>query len=187
MTAGSYMYIGPQGIVHGTAITLLNADRMNRKKAGELTGKLYVSSGLGGMSGAQPKAARIAGIMSVIAEVNPRVIQTRYSQGWIDEVFTDMDKLIRRVKQAVKDKEVTSIAFEGNIVDVWEKFADKNINIDLGSDQTSLHIPWAGGYYPAGLSFEESNRMMSEDPVSQAAGCSNKQTCKKRNLFFRLW
>jgi urocanate hydratase len=164
MTAGSYMYIGPQGIVHGTAITLLNAGRMISKSGEGLTGKLFVSSGLGGMSGAQPKAAGIAGIISVIAEVNPRAIKTRYSQGWVDEVYSDIDKLVKRVIQAKSDNEVTSIAYEGNIVDIWEKFADENINVDLGSDQTSLHNPWAGGYYPAGLSFEESNQMMSADP-----------------------
>jgi len=164
MTAGSYMYIGPQGIVHGTAITLLNAGRMISKSGEGLTGKLFVSSGLGGMSGAQPKAAGIAGIISVIAEVNPLAIKTRYSQGWVDEVYSDIDKLVKRVGQAKSDNEVTSIAYEGNIVDIWEKFADENINIDLGSDQTSLHNPWAGGYYPAGLSFEESNQMMSSDP-----------------------
>jgi len=164
MTAGSYMYIGPQGIVHGTAITLLNAGRMISKSGEGLTGKLFVSSGLGGMSGAQPKAAGIAGIISVIAEVNPLAIKTRYSQGWVDEVYSDIDKLVKRVRQAKSDNEVTSIAYEGNIVDIWEKFADENINVDLGSDQTSLHNPWAGGYYPAGLSFEESNQMMSADP-----------------------
>ena len=164
MTAGSYMYIGPQGIVHGTAITLLNAGRMISKSGEGLSGKLFVSSGLGGMSGAQPKAAGIAGIISVIAEVNPLAIKTRYSQGWVDEVYSDIDKLVKRVGQAKSDNEVTSIAYEGNIVDIWEKFADENINVDLGSDQTSLHNPWAGGYYPAGLSFEESNQMMSADP-----------------------
>jgi len=165
MTAGSFMYIGPQGIVHGTAITILNAGRMISKKGEGMGGKLFVSSGLGGMSGAQPKAAGIAGIISVIAEVNPKAIQTRHSQGWIDEVCSDMENLIRRVNQAIAAKKVTSIAYAGNIVDVWEKFADENIYVDLGSDQTSLHNPWAGGYYPAGLSFEESNRMMSEDPA----------------------
>ena len=165
MTAGSYMYIGPQGIVHGTVITILNAGRMISKKREGMGGKLFVSSGLGGMSGAQPKAAGIAGIISVIAEVNPKAIQTRHSQGWIDEVCSDMENLIRRVNQAIAAKKVTSIAYAGNIVDVWEKFADENIYVDLGSDQTSLHNPWAGGYYPAGLSFEESNRMMSEDPA----------------------
>jgi urocanate hydratase len=164
MTAGSYMYIGPQGIVHGTTITILNAGRMINKTGEGLQGKLFVSSGLGGMSGAQPKAAGIAGIISVIAEVNPKAIKTRHSQGWVDEVFTDMNSLVRRVRKATSDKEVISLAYEGNIVDVWEKFADENIYVDLGSDQTSLHNPWSGGYYPAGLSFEESNRMMSEDP-----------------------
>ena len=164
MTAGSYMYIGPQGIVHGTTITLLNASRMISKSGDAQKSKLFLSSGLGGMSGAQPKAAGIAGIISVIAEINPKAIKTRHSQGWVDEVFSDLDSLVKRVKEVTAAKEVTSIAFEGNIVDVWEKFADENIYVDLGSDQTSLHNPWSGGYYPAGLSFEESNRMMSEDP-----------------------
>ncbi len=164
MTAGSYMYIGPQGIVHGTAITILNAGRMISKSGEGIRGKLFVSSGLGGMSGAQPKAACIAGIISVIAEVNPKAIETRHSQGWVDEVLSDMNSLVRRVRQATAAKEVTSIAYEGNIVDVWEKFADENIYVDIGSDQTSLHNPWSGGYYPAGISFEESNRMMSENP-----------------------
>jgi urocanate hydratase len=164
MTAGSYMYIGPQGIVHGTAITILNAGRLISKSGEGLKGKLFVSSGLGGMSGAQPKAAVISGIVSVIAEVNPKAIETRHSQGWVDEVYSDMVKLIRRVKQATSSGEVTSIAYQGNIVDIWEKFADSDIYIDLGSDQTSLHNPWSGGYYPAGLSFEESNLMMAEDP-----------------------
>jgi urocanate hydratase len=164
MTAGSYMYIGPQGIVHGTTITLMNAIRMTSKGDSGKRGKLFLSSGLGGMSGAQPKAARIAGIISVIAEVNPMAIYTRHFQGWVDEVFSDIDKLVKRVKAAIKENDVTSIAYEGNIVDIWEKFADENIYVDLGSDQTSLHNPWAGGYYPAGLSFEESNRMISADP-----------------------
>jgi urocanate hydratase len=164
MTAGSYMYIGPQGIVHGTTITILNAARMISKSTDALKGKLFVSSGLGGMSGAQPKAAGIAGIISVIAEVNPKAIRTRHSQGWIDEVFSDLNSLVNRVREVTAARKVTSIAYEGNIVDVWEKFADENILVDLGSDQTSLHNPWSGGYYPAGLSFEESNRMMSENP-----------------------
>ena len=164
MTAGSYMYIGPQGIVHGTTITILNAGRMISKHGETLTGKLFVSSGLGGMSGAQPKAAAIAGIISVVAEVNPKALKTRHSQGWVDEVYSDLNLLVRRVKEAMAGGEVTSIAYQGNIVDVWEKFADENIFVDLGSDQTSLHNPWSGGYYPAGLSFDESNRMMSEDP-----------------------
>ncbi|MCX6333209.1 MAG: urocanate hydratase [Bacteroidia bacterium] len=164
MTAGSYMYIGPQGIVHGTTITILNAGRIIGGKEGTLRGKLFVSSGLGGMSGAQPKAAKIAGISSVIAEVNPMAIRTRHSQGWIDEVIEDMDKLINRVREAKENYEVVSIGYHGNIVEVWERFAEEEIKVDLGSDQTSLHNPWAGGYYPAGLGFEESNRMMSSDP-----------------------
>ena len=164
MTAGSYMYIGPQGIVHGTTITLLNASRMISKSGDAQKSKLFLSSGLGGMSGAQPKAAGIAGIISVIAEINPKAIKTRHSQGWVDEVFSDLDSLVKRVKEVTAAKKVTSIAYEGNIVDVWEKFADENIYVDLGSDQTSLHNPWSGGYYPAGLSFEESNSMMSDNP-----------------------
>jgi urocanate hydratase len=164
MTAGSFMYIGPQGIVHGTTITILNAARKISKNGKTLNGKLFVSSGLGGMSGAQPKAAGIAGIISVIAEINPKAIGTRFSQGWVDEVYSDMGMLIKRVKQAVSKREITSIAYEGNIVELWEKLADEDIYVDLGSDQTSLHNPWAGGYYPAGLSFEESNRMMSAEP-----------------------
>jgi urocanate hydratase len=164
MTAGSYMYIGPQGIVHGTTITILNAGRIIGVKNESLKGKLFVSSGLGGMSGAQPKAAKIAGILSVIAEVNPKAIHTRHLQGWIDEVIEDMDKLIIRVKMAREKNEVVSIAYHGNIVELWEKFADEDIRVDIGTDQTSLHNPWAGGYYPAGLGFEASNRMMSADP-----------------------
>jgi Urocanate hydratase len=164
MTAGSYMYIGPQGIVHGTTITLLNASRTISKSGDTQKSKLFLSSGLGGMSGAQPKAAGIAGIISVIAEINPKAIKTRHSQGWVDEVFSDLDSLVERIKEVTAAKKVTSVAYEGNIVDVWEKFADENIFVDLGSDQTSLHNPWSGGYYPAGLSFEESNKMMSEDP-----------------------
>ena len=164
MTAGSYMYIGPQGIVHGTTITLLNASRMISKSGDAQKSKLFLSSGLGGMSGAQPKAAGIAGIISVIAEINPKAIKTRHSQGWVDEVFSDLDSLVERVKEVTAAKKVTSIAYEGNVVDLWEKFADENIYVDLGSDQTSLHNPWSGGYYPAGLSFEESNSIMSEHP-----------------------
>ena len=164
MTAGSYMYIGPQGIVHGTTITLLNAARMTGKSDNGLKCKLFVSSGLGGMSGAQPKAASIAGIISVIAEVNQKALKTRHSQGWVDEVFSDLNSLVKRVRKATAEKKAISIAYEGNVVDVWEKFADENIYVDLGSDQTSLHNPWSGGYYPAGLSFEESNRMITENP-----------------------
>ena len=162
MTAGSYMYIGPQGIVHGTTITILNAARMTLGES--FSCSLFLSSGLGGMSGAQAKAAKIAGLISVIAEVNPKVIETRFSQGWIDEVITDIDKLIERVKELTSAKLLKSLAFSGNIVDVWERFADENIKVSIGSDQTSLHNPWAGGYYPAGFSFDESNRMMSEEP-----------------------
>ncbi len=164
MTAGSYMYIGPQGIVHGTTITLLNACRRIESETNSKELKLFVSSGLGGMSGAQSKAAGIAGVISVIAEVNPKAVKTRFSQGWVDEVISDMDKLISRVLEAKRDNRVVSIAFNGNIVDLWEQFSRNNIKVDIGSDQTSLHNPWAGGYYPAGISFEESNRMISSDP-----------------------
>lgn len=164
MTAGSYMYIGPQGIVHGTTITVLNAGRKISRNGEGLAGKLFVTAGLGGMSGAQPKAASIAGCISVTAEVNPKAVHTRHSQGWVDEVITDADALCSRVREAKANKEVVSIAFQGNIVEVWEKFRDEDIYIDLGSDQTSLHNPWSGGYYPADIPFEESNRMMAEEP-----------------------
>ena len=164
MTAGSFMYIGPQGIVHGTTITLLNAGRIISKNGEDLTGKIFVSSGLGGMSGAQPKAGNIAGCISVVAEVNKLAVEKRHSQGWVDEIFTDINKLIERVKTAKQNNEVVSLAYNGNVVDVWEKFYDNNLFIDLGSDQTSLHNPWAGGYYPVGLSFEESNKLMAENP-----------------------
>jgi len=164
MTAGSYMYIGPQGIVHGTNITILNAGRKISKQGEGLAGKIFVTSGLGGMSGAQPKAGNIAGCITVIAEVNEKATQKRHSQGWVDEVFEDLDKLCVRVIEAKKKKEIVSIAYQGNIVEVWEKFLKENIYIDLGSDQTSLHNPWAGGYYPVGLSFEESNKLMSGNP-----------------------
>lgn len=164
MTAGSYMYIGPQGIVHGTTITVLNAGRKISKNGEGLAGKLFLTAGLGGMSGAQPKAGNIAGCISVTAEVNPKATNTRHSQGWVDEVITDLDELCNRVKTAKANKEVVSIAYQGNVVDVWEKFLSENIYVDLGSDQTSLHNPWAGGYYPVGLSYEESNRLMAEDP-----------------------
>ena len=165
MTAGSFMYIGPQGIVHGTTITLLNAGRKISKKGENLAGKLFLTSGLGGMSGAQPKAGNIAGCITVCAEINPKVVHTRHSQNWIDEVIDDLNILVNRVKQAKKNKEIISIAFLGNIVDVWEKFDTEKVFIDLGSDQTSLHNPWAGGYYPAGLSYEESNNMMANEPI----------------------
>ena len=164
MTAGSFMYIGPQGIVHGTAITILNALRITSKTEDAGRRKLFVSSGLGGMSGAQPKAAKIAGIISVVAEVNPKAVRTRYQQGWVDEVYDNMTMLSRRVREVLASGEVVSLAYEGNIVDIWEAFADEDIRIDIGSDQTSLHNPWAGGYYPAGYSFQESNRMMTDNP-----------------------
>jgi urocanate hydratase len=166
MTAGSFMYIGPQGIVHGTTITVMNAGRM-RMKADEtdLRGKIFISSGLGGMSGAQPKAAVIAGMIGIIAEVNPKALHTRYSQGWVDEVFENLDEMIPRIRKAVTNKEAVSLAYHGNIVDLWEKLVAEKMFVDLGSDQTSLHNPFAGGYYPAGLSFEESNRMMVENPA----------------------
>ena len=162
MTAGSYMYIGPQGIVHGTTITVLNAGR----KIGNdgLAGKLFVTAGLGGMSGAQPKAGNIAGCITVIAEVNPKATHTRHSQGWVDEVIENLDELCTRVIKAKKNKEVVSIAYQGNIVDVWERFDKEDIYIDLGSDQTSLHNPWAGGYYPVEMSFEDANDMMANEP-----------------------
>jgi urocanate hydratase len=161
MTAGSYMYIGPQGIVHGTTITVLNGFRKIGK---EPKGNLFVTSGLGGMSGAQPKAGNIAGCITVCAEVNPKITQVRLDQGWIDERITDLDTLVLRVKKAKANKETISIAYLGNIVDVWEKFNEADIYIDLGSDQTSLHNPWAGGYYPVNLSFDESNKMMVNNP-----------------------
>ncbi len=164
MTAGSFMYIGPQGIVHGTTITLLNAGRLISKNNNGLAGKLFISSGLGGMSGAQPKAAVIAGAIGVIAEVNEKAIHTRHSQGWVDEVFYDLNKLIARINIAKKNKEAVSIAYHGNIVELWEKLVKENVKVDIGSDQTSLHNPFAGGYYPVGLTFEESNEMMSKQP-----------------------
>ena len=162
MTAGSYMYIGPQGIVHGTTITILNGFRKIKK---DPKGSLFVTSGLGGMSGAQPKAGNIAGCITVCAEVNPKITQVRLDQGWIDEKLTDINALVVRVKLAKENKETISFAYLGNIVDVWEKFDVENIPIDLGSDQTSLHNPWAGGYYPIGISFEEANTMMAENPL----------------------
>jgi urocanate hydratase len=162
MTAGSYMYIGPQGIVHGTTITVLNGFRKIKK---EPKGGLFVTSGLGGMSGAQPKAGNIAGCITVCAEVNPKITHIRHSQGWINEVIEDIDALVKRVTLAKANNEVVSIAYLGNVVDVWEKFYEQNLHIDLGSDQTSLHNPWAGGYYPVGLSFEAANEMMANEPV----------------------
>lgn len=166
MTAGSYMYIGPQGIVHGTTITVLNAARA-RFKPGQTDagGMLFVTAGLGGMSGAQPKAGVISGVVSVIAEINPKAVKTRYEQGWVDEVHTDLDELMERIKKARENREAVSLAYQGNVVDLWERLADDGVEVDLGSDQTSLHNPWAGGYYPAGLSFEESKAMMAENPA----------------------
>mgnify|MGYP002753919179 FL=1 len=165
MTAGSYMYIGPQGIVHGTTITVMNAAR-KRFTAGrtDTRGMLFVTSGLGGMSGAQPKAGNISGVVSVVAEINPKAARKRYEQGWVDELHEALDELIPRIRQAVKAKEVVSLAYVGNVVDLWERLAAEEIPVDLGSDQTSLHNPWAGGYYPVGLSYEASNKMMAEEP-----------------------
>lgn len=160
MTAGSYMYIGPQGIVHGTTITVINAAR----KVGGDNMKLFVTAGLGGMSGAQPKAGNIAGVVSVTAEINPLAANKRYEQGWVDELHDNLDELIPAIRKAVEEKRVVSMAYVGNIVDLWERLAEENIRVDLGSDQTSLHNPWAGGYYPVGMSLEESNRMMAEAP-----------------------
>lgn len=193
MTAGSYMYIGPQGIVHGTTITVLNAARKISKDRDAIKGKLFVTAGLGGMSGAQPKAGNIAGCISVTAEVNPKAVHTRHSQGWVDEVIEDLDWLCARVRDAKEKKEVVSIAYVGNVVDVWEKFDQEDIFIELGSDQTSLHNPWAGGYYPVGISFEESNRMMAEEPelfkqkvqetLRRHAAAVNKHTAKGTYFF----
>ena len=164
MTAGSFMYIGPQGIVHGTTITVMNAARMHTRPGTENRGKLFVSSGLGGMSGAQGKASVIAGVVGIIAEINPKAIRTRYSQGWVDEVYTELDPLIDRALEAREKKEAVALAYQGNIVDLWERLAKRGVDVDLGSDQTSLHNPWAGGYYPAGFTFEESNEMMANEP-----------------------
>lgn len=165
MTAGSFMYIGPQGIVHGTTITVMNAARKKFNKEEERKGKLFVTCGLGGMSGAQPKAAKIAGLVSITAEINPKAVQTRHSQGWVDEVHTDLNTLIAVVKISQQKKEAKSYAYQGNVVDLWEKLLAENMMVDIGSDQTSLHNPWAGGYYPAGFSLEQSNTMMAEEPA----------------------
>ncbi|MCM1111448.1 MAG: urocanate hydratase [Clostridium sp.] len=168
MTAGSYMYIGPQGIVHGTTITVLNAAR--KKIEAEpgvhdgIGGMLFVTAGLGGMSGAQPKAGNIAGVVSITAEINPMAVEKRRSQGWVDEVYTDLDALLDRARRAMEAREAVSLAYQGNVVDLWERLAREDIRVDLGSDQTSLHNPWAGGYYPAGVSYEESNRLMVDEP-----------------------
>ena len=193
MTAGSYMYIGPQGIVHGTTITVLNAGRKIAKNGEDLAGKLFLTSGLGGMSGAQPKAGNIAGCITVCAEVNSKITEIRLSQGWIDEKITDLDKLVERVNKAKENKEIISIAYLGNIVEVWEKFDKENVYIDLGSDQTSLHNPWAGGYYPVGISFEDANEMMANKPevfkekvqgsLRRQASAINKHTAKGTYFF----
>lgn len=164
MTAGSYMYIGPQGIVHGTTITVLNAARKVFGKEKDHKMPLFVSSGLGGMSGAQPKAGNIAGVVSVVAEINPHAAEKRHAQGWVDELHYNLDELISAVKKAVEERRVVSMAYVGNVVDLWERLAKDNVQVDLGSDQTSLHNPYAGGYYPVGMSLEESNKMMAEDP-----------------------
>ena len=164
MTAGSYMYIGPQGIVHGTTITVLNAARKVFGKEKDHKMPLFVSSGLGGMSGAQPKAGNIAGVVSVVAEINPHAAEKRHAQGWVDELHDNLDELISAVKKAVEERRVVSMAYVGNVVDLWERLAKDNVQVDLGSDQTSLHNPYAGGYYPVGMSLEESNKMMAEDP-----------------------
>ncbi len=191
MTAGSYMYIGPQGIVHGTTITVLNALRKIGKEAN--SGALFVTSGLGGMSGAQPKAGNIAGCISVTAEVNPKASRKRHEQGWVDEIISDIDQLVGRVTDAKEKRETVSIAFEGNIVEVWERFAEEGLYVDLGSDQTSLHNPWAGGYYPVQLSYEEANDIMANDPekfkelvqesLRRQAAAINKHT-EKGTYFF---
>lgn len=167
MTAGSYMYIGPQGIVHGTTITVLNAARKQRSEKGgpqDIRGMLFVSSGLGGMSGAQPKAGNIAGVVSVVAEINPLAAKKRYDQGWVDELHDNLDELIPAIKRSVEEKRTVSMAYVGNVVDLWERLADEGVHVDIGSDQTSLHNPWAGGYYPADLTLEESKAMMAENP-----------------------
>ncbi|MGZ4049252.1 MAG: urocanate hydratase [Bacteroidia bacterium] len=165
MTAGSYMYIGPQGIVHGTTITVMNAARKISKSEEDRKGKLFVTCGLGGMSGAQPKAGKISGLISVVAEINPKAAKTRHSQGWVDEIYEDLTKLMERIKKAQASKEAVSLAYQGNVVDLWERLVKENIKVDIGTDQASLHNPWAGGYYPAGLSFEESNELMAKDPA----------------------
>ena len=193
MTAGSYMYIGPQGIVHGTNITILNAGRKIAKRGEDLAGKLFVTSGLGGMSGAQPKAGNIAGCITVVAEINPKATEKRHAQGWVDEVIHSLDELVTRVRIAKEKREVVSIAYQGNVVDVWEKFDRENVFVELGSDQTSLHNPWAGGYYPVGLSYEDSNQLMTSNPdefrkrvqesLRRQASAINKHTAKGTYFF----
>ncbi len=193
MTAGSYMYIGPQGIVHGTTITVLNGGRKVSKNGEGLAGKIFLTSGLGGMSGAQPKAGNIAGCITICGEVNSKATYKRHEQGWVDEVFNDLNELCDRVRKAQERKEVVSIAYDGNIVEVWEKFDEENIYVDLGSDQTSLHNPWAGGYYPVGLTYEASNEMMANQPeqfkekvqesLRRHASAVNKHTAKGTYFF----
>lgn len=193
MTAGSYMYIGPQGIVHGTNITILNAGRKIAKRGEDLAGKLFVTSGLGGMSGAQPKAGNIAGCITVVAEINPKATEKRHAQGWVDEVIHSLDELVTRVRIAKEKREVVSMAYQGNVVDVWEKFDRENVFVELGSDQTSLHNPWAGGYYPVGLSYEDSNQLMTSNPdefrkrvqesLRRQASAINKHTAKGTYFF----
>lgn len=190
MTAGSYMYIGPQGIVHGTTITVLNAFRKIKKSP---KGGLFVTSGLGGMSGAQPKAGNIAGCITVCAEVNPKITKIRHEQKWVDEIHENLDELVARVRKAQENEETVSLAYLGNVVEVWEKFDQENLKIDIGSDQTSLHNPWAGGYYPVGISFEDSNKMMAENPelfkekvqesLRRHAAAINKHTSKETYFF----
>ena len=190
MTAGSYMYIGPQGIVHGTTITVLNAFRKIEKSP---KGGLFVTSGLGGMSGAQPKAGNIAGCITVCAEVNPKITKIRHEQKWVDEIHENLDELVARVRKAQENEETVSLAYLGNVVEVWEKFEQENLKIDIGSDQTSLHNPWAGGYYPVGISFEDSNKMMAEQPelfkekvqesLRRHAAAINKHTSKGTYFF----
>ena len=187
MTAGSYMYIGPQGIVHGTTITVMNAARRVRSFAGAQDDRslLFVTAGLGGMSGAQPKAGNIAGVVSVTAEINPKAAQKRYEQGWVDELHENLDRLIPRIKKAVAGKEVVSLAYVGNVVDLWERLAAEQVHVDLGSDQTSLHNPWAGGYYPVGYSLEESKRMMADDPDA-FRGAVQESLCRQVSAINKL-
>ncbi len=193
MTAGSYMYIGPQGIVHGTAITVMNAFRKNLKAGETPNGKIFLTAGLGGMSGAQPKAGNIAGCITICAEVNDNASAKRHQQGWVDELISELDDLVRRVRKAMINKEVLSIAYQGNVVEIWERFYEEDIFIHLGSDQTSLHNPWSGGYYPIGLSYEESNTMIRENPetfkvkveasLRRHAAAINKHTAKGTYFF----
>ncbi|MEL6561329.1 MAG: urocanate hydratase [Bacteroidota bacterium] len=193
MTAGSYMYIGPQGIVHGTTITVMNAFRKKLGNHQSPKGKIFLTAGLGGMSGAQPKAGNISGCITICAEVNPAAVSKRHEQGWVDVVVRNLEDLVKRVKTAVENQEIVSIAYEGNIVDVWERFDEENMTIDIGSDQTSLHNPWSGGYYPVGLTFEESNKLISENPelfrskvkesLKRHAEAINKHTAKGTYFF----